>query len=299
MKIKHLLLALVLLNVGCSSKVEKQPTLTIYTQPDKTEYDCGNDFDKTGLKLKYVDENGVEEIVEDFEVVDGNNLTYSMSSVQCSYKGKNVYVPIEMSDVFAGQITLIGDSLTQGHYWPTEAYPNYIKDYFEDSSKITISNCGKDGASFNNLGIYNPAYNTTTQYETSKTGNPRVITIFLGTNDSINWDLEGPRFYDDLSGLINEYLTLFKDAKIILLSTPRCVNGNDWDIKKEVILEEINPIKEQIAEELEISYIDVNEALDEYTDAQLFRDKVHLTVQAAKIVAELIAEEIKILYELD
>ena len=63
-----------LLLAGCfnndknSSNIIKEPkaSLKVLTAPTKTQYNCGNNFDKTGLTLEYTDKDGNKTTVTDF-----------------------------------------------------------------------------------------------------------------------------------------------------------------------------------------------------------------------------------------
>lgn len=302
---KLLVISAALLLVGCGDSKTEEPIrsrLKVLTDPDKTVYNCGNDFDKTGLTLEYIDIDGNKTTVTDFTLSNCKNLKHSQNSIKASYKDSSVETPIEMTDIVEGQITCVGDSLTEGHNWPTESYPNFIKGNFEDSSKMTISNCGKNGASFKTFGQYNPAYNTTTQYDTSLTGSPIVLTILLGTNDATNWAEEKDLYVEDYTALVNLYRNTFgEDLNIIMLTSPRCLS-NTFGIPSETICNEVVPLQKELAEELDCYLIDLNAEFgkSEYTDADLFRpnDGVHFTKKAAEITASLIADEIKTIYEI-
>ena len=298
-----------LLLVGCFSnnkentnkpEVKDTPkeSLKILTQPTKTSYNCGNNFDKAGLTLEYTDKDGNKTTVTDFTLSDDKNLTYDQTSVKASYKNLSVNVDIEMSEIIEGQLTCVGDSLTHGHSWKNEAYPNYIASNV-DGNLLTVSNCGRDGASFKTFGQYNPAYNTTEQYQTSLTGNPIVLSILLGTNDATNWDNEKDLYVQDYTDLVNLYRTTFgEQLNIIMITSPRCISPNSFGIPNDIICNQVVPLQRQLAEDLDCYLLDLNNEFEQYTDDQLFRpnDGVHLTKFAAEVTASLLAEKIKSIY---
>lgn len=312
---KFLLIASSLLVVGCSSNNTKEESsnntkeesgkdstpkesLTIATYPNKTQYNCGNNFDKEGLTLEYTDKDGNKTIVTDFTISDDKNLKATQDSVKATYNNLSIDVEISVAKIIEGQITCVGDSLTEGHSWPTESYPNYIDDNL-GAHLITVSNCGKNGASFKTFGQYNPAYNTTTQYQNSLTGSPIVLSILLGTNDATNWENEKNDYVKDYTDLVNLYRTTFgEDLNIIMITSPRCVSPNSFGIPSDTICNEVVPLQRELAEDLDCYLLDLNEEFEAYTDAQLFRDNdgVHFTKMAAEITANLLAEEIKSIY---
>ena len=298
---KSLLIAsAALLLVGCGGSDKKAPreSLTILTFPNKTLYNAGNDFNKEGLTLDYVDKEGNRTTVTDFTITGGKNLKASQDSITVSYKGLSVNVDISVNELIEGQITCVGDSLTHGHYWKNEAYPNYINDNL-GGHLITVSNCGRDGASFKTYGQYNTAYNTTEQYQTSLTGSPIVLSILLGTNDATNWENEKNDYVKDYTDLVNLYRTTFgEDLNIIMMTSPRCISPNQFGIPSDTICNEVVPLQRQLAEDLDCYLLDLNKEFEAYTDAQLFRDNdgVHFTKMAAEITATLLAEKIKSIY---
>ena len=283
-----------------NSSIAICPFLTVKTQPIKTNYNCGNNFDPSGMVVEFTGSDGSKRIIDDYVLSNDKNVTADQTSVTISYDNFETKVRINVSDVLEGQITCVGDSLTEGHSWPTESYPNYIKGNFEDSSLMTVSNCGKNGASFKTFGQYNPAYNTTEQYQTSLTGNPVVLTILLGTNDATNWTNEKDLYVQDYTDLVNTYRTTFGDQlNIIMLTSPRCLS-NAFGIPSDTICNEVVPLQKQLADELGCYLIDLNGEFEKYTDDELFRpnDGVHFTKQAAEITASLISCKIKEIYEL-
>lgn len=277
---------------------EPKASLKVLTAPTKTQYNCGNNFDKTGLTLEYTDKDGNKTTVTDFTLSEDKNLTYDQTYVKASYNNLSVNIDIDVNEVIEGQLTCVGDSLTHGHYWKNEAYPVYIPDNL-GGHLLTVSNCGRDGASFKTFGQYNPAYNTTEQYQTSLTGNPIVISIMLGTNDATNWANEKDLYVQDYTDLVNLYRTTFgEQVKIIVMTSPRCISPNDFGIPNDTICNEVVPLQKQIAEDLDCYLLDLNAEFNKYSDSDLFRpnDGVHFTKNAAEITAKLLAEKIKSIY---
>ncbi len=290
-----------LLLAGCGGNNNATPkgeSLKVASLPTKTQYNCGNDFDKEGLTLEYTDKSGNKTTVTDFTISDDKNLKASQDSVKATYNNLSVDVEIDVAEVIEGQITCVGDSLTHGHYWKDQAYPVYLKEDL-GGNIVTISNCGKDGASFKDFGQYNPAYNATEQYQTSLTGSPIVLSILLGTNDATNWENEKNDYVKDYTDLVNLYRTTFgEDLNIIIMTSPRCISPNQFGIPSDTICNEVVPLQRQLAEDLDCYLLDLNKEFEAYTDAQLFRenDGVHFTKEAAAITSKLLADKIKSIY---
>ena len=206
MKKSLLLLFPVLTLLSACGNSNAKEQLRIKTDANKMEYCFGEDFDATGLEIERVNKDGSVEAITDFVIENGKNLKLS-STVSARSGDLEIEIPISIEEKFKGQITCVGDSLTEGHYWPTESYPTYINGYLPEGSNATVLNCGKNGASFKTFGQYNPAYNTTDAYTKSLTGNPSVLTILLGTNDATNWSNEKDLFTFNFFVLLYNKLT--------------------------------------------------------------------------------------------
>lgn len=92
-----------------------------------------------------------------------------------------------------------------------------------------------------------------------------------------------------------------EQPQIILLTSPTTKESNSFGIPNEVIRDSVNPIQRQVAEELDLPLIDLRKIFDSYEGGldALVRpnDGVHFSVEAAKLVAGLIADEIVYLAE--
>ena len=291
-----------LLLAGCGDNNKETPpkgeSLKIASFPTKTQYNCGNDFDKEGLTLEYTDKDGNKTTVTDFTISEDKNLSCNQDSIKASYKGLTIDVDIEVASILEGQLTCVGDSLTAGHYWSHESYPSFINDYV-GGQLLTVSNCGVNGASFKSFGQSNPAYNTTDKYQTSLTGKPIVLSILLGTNDATNWENEKNDYVQDYTDLVNLYRTTFgEQLNIIMITSPRCMSPNNFGIPSDTICNEVVPLQRQLAEDLDCYLLDLNAEFEKHTDAELFRenDGVHFSRSAAQLTAELLAKKIESIY---
>lgn len=290
---------------SCGAKCEHEHYLKVTGTPT-TSYESGDHFSTSGLKVELCcDKCGEAKEIKNYTVDEhGDYLKSSTKNVTIEY-GELKYdidVDVTFDYQFTGTITCVGDSLTAGHNWPSEAYPTFINGSLPTGSNAKIINCGKNGASFKTFGQYNPAYNTTTEYQNSLKEQPDIVTILLGTNDATNWANEKDDFYQDYVDLIHLYQTHWdNEPQIILLTSPTTKDGNSFGIPNDTIRDEVNPIQRRVAEELELPLIDLRNIFDNYEGGldALVRpnDGVHFSVEAAKLVAGLIADEIVSLAE--
>ncbi len=82
--------------------VEMTPTLTIKTNPNKTSYYVGDNFNSKGLVLKYTHGNQNDPTVDEIPassitITDGTNLKQSQTYVTAKYNNLTVRVPITVS----------------------------------------------------------------------------------------------------------------------------------------------------------------------------------------------------------
>lgn len=73
-------------------------SISITTPPIKTNYNAGEDFDKTGMVITAVYSNGDTREITDYVITDGTNLKNGQTSVTISYEGKEVTQTITVSE---------------------------------------------------------------------------------------------------------------------------------------------------------------------------------------------------------
>ena len=263
----------------------------------------------------YIDTNGVEGVefvptcsnkecvtltVEDDHIIKGvvhdvqGNFALTVKVLVNGVQKKALTFSLSTTEI--KRIACIGDSLTAGHSWAKEAYPVYLQQEF--TSNITVNNYGKNGANITSYGGSGSNYQYTklAEYTNSKSFLPQVAVIMLGTNDATQWASAKDSFKQLYRSLINDYLAI--NAKVIIVTSPPTIFPNDFSIPNEEIKNYVNPIQREIAEDLGLPLVDAREAFENHPDgiSSLLRsDKVHLSVKGAQFIADLIAEQIKIL----
>lgn len=128
-------------------------------------------------------------------------------------------------------------------------------------------------------------------YQESLQLNPNIVIIELGTNDSKphNWKY-GDEFEANLLTLVNSYKKL--DSKpIIFLCRPLPAFEIRYGINEVVLQKEIFPIMNKVAKRLKCKIIDLYTPLSD--KESLFPDKIHPNIEGAKIMAEIVAKNIK------
>lgn len=125
-------------SVNQTISVEKNNVteLKIKTPPDKTEYKEGQNFDKTGMVVEATRKNGNTEVVTDYTIENGNNLSSDQTKVIISYEGKTV----------EQQITVISNPLIEIKVNKAPNKTNYVVGQNFDKTGMIIVGTYQDGS---------------------------------------------------------------------------------------------------------------------------------------------------------
>lgn len=201
---------------------------------------------------------------------------------------------IVLKDAPMTTVACIGDSLTAGHNFPSEAYPVYLSQNLGKS--FTVKNYGINGVSITGLSPNSyTSFIDTTNYTNSINAKPDVVVFILGTNDSKVWDEAKSDYKSMYVELIQSYKDSNPNVNIILVTSPP-TKDNSFGINNTVIGGELRDIQIEIASELGLKLVDANKVFNEHEggiDALLREgDNVHLSVEGAQLMAGLVEEAI-------
>lgn len=292
---KIILLPILLLSSLINTSCSKHEHSFVYkvTPPNKTIYLQGQDFDSEGLLISGTCSSCEhEEIISDYEIVNGDNLLANQSYVTININEDTVSVNITVKSTY--NVVYCGDSLTQGHSWPNDAYTNFINDYTDYA--FNNVNCGRNGISVTGYGgsWNDPAkrYQLSEYYTNSINANPDVVVLFLGTNDATGWANASSIFESRYKELINSYIsTLGNKTKFIMMVSPPTTT-NSFNIPNDKIRDYVNPIQRSLATEYDMELIDLRNLFESnpggYTN--FLKDGVHFTKTGSQFVAEKIAK---------
>ena len=259
----------------------------------------GTAFDSTGLKVYFEshDMNGrigrreVDYTLTAPEVIEGD-----MWEAVVHVEGQED-ITISGGTREKVKVACIGDSLTAGHTWSSEAYPVFLQEYL-GSERFTVRNFGINGVSITGYGGSwdnpNQRYILKQEYTDSIAYQPDVIVMCLGTNDGTNWSSAAATFVDYYHTLIDGYKEALPDAQWVFMVSPPCKEPNAYSINNEAMREHVNPVQREIAEEYGFSLIDLREefeAMEDGFDAMLRPtwngqpDLVHFSKEGAQYVA--------------
>lgn len=178
-------------------------------------------------------------------------------------------------------VACVGDSITEWSGYPTNLQTVLGKDY-------VVGNFGVAEAAISE-NWFKP-YVKQSEFEKSKDFHPSVVVIMLGTNDAHTYQ-SGVNISSDYKKLVSEYQALESRPRIIVVKPPP-IFENDLELSNSNLQEEVIPQIEQVADELDLPVVDVNNALSDHPE--FFEDGVHPNGAGASAIAEEISEAIEI-----
>ena len=188
----------------------------------------------------------------------------------------------------AGQkrVACVGDSITYGCFVPGQPWNSYPRQLGRTLGRGTcVGNFGYT----NRTALKNADHPYTLEklYRQSLAFQPDVVLLMLGTNDTkaINWNAEA--YARDLGELIENYKSLESRPQVFLLLPPPVFpfcGKVRWDIRSEVLENEVLPICRRVAEEKGVPVIDIHSAF--VGKPELFVDGCHPNAKGASLIAE-------------
>ncbi|MEI6606544.1 MAG: GDSL-type esterase/lipase family protein [Verrucomicrobiota bacterium] len=178
-----------------------------------------------------------------------------------------------IKDGKAVKLACVGDSITNGfHVSEGMAWPDQI-------SKMLGGTC--DVRHFGLVGLQLPIYQTTEEFQKSKSFNPDVLVIMLGTNDArpLTWKGSKLDFVSHYLDLIQQFNALPSKPRIFICYPPTITEP---DGSEENILELI-PLMDEVAKRAKVGVIDVHGAFK--GKAELIPDKIHPNDAGQTIIA--------------
>ena len=146
-------------------------------------------------------------------------------------------------------------------------------------SKMLGGTC--DVRHFGLVGLHLVSYQTTEEFQKSKTFNPDVLVIMLGTNDvrPLAWKNSKPNFIANYMDMIKEFSELPTKPRIFICYPPTITEP---DSSEENILELI-PLMDEVAKRTKVGVIDIHGAFK--GKAELIPDKIHPNDAGQTVIA--------------
>ena len=206
----------------------------------------------------------------------------------------------------AVRVACIGNSITDGHgidMATQHGYPALLQRKLGEN--YWVKNFGVSARTMLNKGDH--PYMNETAWKDALAFNPDIVIIKLGTNDSKpqNWQY-GAEFKQDLEQMITSLApTLAQPTKKkgkknktpiitkpqIFLCTPIPAFKSTWNISDSVIVNNIIPIQQEVAQKYGLKVIDLHSLFTDGADL-VQQDGIHPNGKGAQRLADIIAEEL-------
>lgn len=189
----------------------------------------------------------------------------------------------------AGQkrVACVGDSITYGCFVPGQPWNSYPRQLGRMLGRgYCVGNFGYTNRTA--LKIADHPYTAEKLYRQSLAFQPNLVLLMLGTNDTkaVNWNAEA--YARDLEELIESYRGLESCPQVFLLLPPPVFpfcGKVRWDIRSEVLENELLPICRRVAEGKGVPVIDTHS--DFVGRKELFMDGCHPNARGTKVMAEI------------
>jgi acyl-CoA thioesterase I len=172
------------------------------------------------------------------------------------------------------RVACIGDSITQGTYY-TQDLQKLLGNHY------AVGNFGLGGSTVL-LSTIKP-YMYRPGFQNAQNFRPNIVIIMLGTNDA------NPSYLDQIGNFVQDYKTLvsqFSSTHQIWLVLPPPVYSDSLGPNQAILVNDIIPRIQQVANELDLPTINVYNSLLNHSD--FFYDGVHPTAEGAQIIANTV-----------
>ena len=275
---------------SCDSEGKHNYELVVTKNADWNTYLVGDNFNPNGLEVSLKCTDCDKEKVVEFSLENDQNLTLDQTSVKIKYEDYEIDYPIVVKNKY--RIACVGDSLTAGHNWPNESYPTYLGKTVNE--RYEVGNYGVNGISITGYGgswdKESMRYIKQDVYKNCVKFAPDIFAIMLGTNDATGWNKAQANFVSEYKVLLDSFIEQFPRAKFIMMVSPPTKDGNQFGIPNQTIIEQVNPVQRELANEYGFSLLDLRNEFEEVEnyESKYLRpnnDGVHFTKAAAQYVA--------------
>lgn len=187
------------------------------------------------------------------------------------------------------RVACVGDSITEGYGLAVQSktgYPVVLDSIL--GVGYAVLNSGRSATTLQQKGDF--PYWICKEFSNVFAFNPDVIVIKLGTNDTKPYNWQAGRYEKDYQALIDTFRTIPANPRIYLC-LPVPVFKTKWGINDSIVVNGVIPIVEKLAKANQLPVIDLYHQM--LNQGANFPDSIHPNEQAAKVMAEIIAKEIK------
>lgn len=193
------------------------------------------------------------------------------------------------------RVACIGDSITYGDGLKdrlSDAYPSQLQDMLGE--RYQVLNYGMPGKTLQREG--SDPFTETSYYRLSQEALPAIVIVMLGTNDAMprNWNRE--QYREQLGKLADVYLSLESSPLVFLAIPPAAYCEEErttakYQIPPERIRDDVAQVIREVAEERNVTVIDINTLTDGHPEWTL--DGIHPNEEGSRVIAKTVAEMIQ------
>ncbi len=195
----------------------------------------------------------------------------------------------DLSIVGKTVITCFGDSITEGiGACPMDkmSYPARLGELLGDG--YSVINMGASGMTLQKEGDY--PYYKEPRYEKSFETSPDIVIIMMGTNDSKKWNWNKERYFAELCGIIERFMSIPTHPKLIISSCCTAFSPIDT-INNDVISGDMRSVQKKAAEKYGLVFFDMTDKTKDHPE--WFCDTLHPNNDGYLKLAEMFANVIK------
>ena len=227
----------------------------------------------------------------------------------------HIFRTAAIATIFAGltcaanaqtRVACVGNSITEGYgIWDQKKYPEHLQEML--GNDYNVQNFGVSSMTFANKGPDDRmSYWNTDKFKAALEFNPEIVVIELGTNDSkfftdkcidngqtaYNYNYgqyEKSQLYKDYEALLDTFMHLPASPKVYATLQPYS-NNCGWGIMDTAIVNQINPIIQEVATRKGVEIIDLHSQFN--TPEWFLADSVHPNATGVMELARIIKEGI-------
>jgi alpha-L-fucosidase 2 len=187
------------------------------------------------------------------------------------------------------KVACVGDSITEGYGLACQSktgYPVVLDSIL--GSNYSVLNLGRSATTLQKKGDF--PYWICKEFSDVFAYKPNIIVVMLGTNDTKPQNWHADNYEKDYQALIDTFKTIPTNPKIYLC-LPVPVFKTKWGINDSTVVHGVIPIVQKLAKSNNLPVIDLYHQMQ--NQAANFVDSIHPNETGAKIMAAIIAKEIK------
>lgn len=187
------------------------------------------------------------------------------------------------------KVICVGDSITEGYGLACQSktgYPVMLDSILGPA--YAVINSGRSATTLQKKGDF--PYWICKEFSNVFAYEPNIIVIKLGTNDTKPNNWHSDRYETDYQALIDTFRTIPTRPKIYLC-LPVPVFKTKWGINDSTVVHGVIPIIEKLAKANNLPVIDLYHSMQ--NQGANFPDSIHPNERAVKVMAAIIAKEIK------